>query len=431
MVEALSLGLSCFGVAMCAALASVGDNAQGACVIVASACVLGVCAIEAQAAARKTAARELRWSARRRRYELSASRGFLPAQALSVAVDDSLEELARRLPELNRNGYLHQYVATTEIEVNVAALWRRPEALRRAYAILGACIQSYAYRHLARWDDDRREEQENSPAVVPASLAKPWISVCDLLDLPYGACATAGLDLWNWADDSFTTRIASMTGTETEVAFHSLAAKIIERSARDLPALLDIVDDLEAGRIRLVLGTLDAVGRMLVDMRKLFEDVWRSVDPDTFFYVLRPLLSGSTPDNPLRLQLADGSVRQVTAAGPSGSQSTIFLLLDALLLDDDDDRRPHVAFQRAMLAHMPLAHRALAVNFERRLGASALKTRRGRVGRAVRRARVAYAAFRRFHFAVAVRYLRCTAAGTGGSEFRAMLQDGIARTTTA
>jgi len=202
------------------------------------------------------------------------------------------------------------------------------------------------------------------------------------------------------------------------------------RSARDLPAILDIVDDLDAGRIHLVVQTLDAIALMLADFRRLFQDVWTSVDPDVFYDLYRPLLSGSTPQTPIRFRLPDGTIRDAVAAGPSAGQSTIFVILDAvLLLEGDDDSGPHAAFQGDMLAYMPPSHRALALTFRRRARASALAKRRsGRVGRALRRARAAYAEFRRFHFLVATRYLRRTATGTGGTDFRETLQDAIART---
>ena len=126
-----------------------------------------------------------------------------------------------------------------------------------------------------------------------------------------------------------------------------------------------------------------------------------------------------------------------SADGPSAGQSTIFMLLDLAL----GVRAPSggatgglPAFQDAMLAHTPPAHRALVRDYAERwhaCGPLAAACKRRVLSRARDGALGALERYRRAHLGVASSYLVRTETGTGGTDFRTMLQDGVARTAAA
>ncbi|KAH8093580.1 patatin-like phospholipase [Aureococcus anophagefferens] len=161
------------------------------------------------------------------------------------------------------------------------------------------------------------------------------------------------------------------------------------RAARELPGLVRLPNDVAEKKAWRAQRTLRALAAMLGDFCAIFEEVHASVDKAVFYDRYRPLLSGSW-DAPLACEALDGSVFHVRSKGPSAGQSTIFLLLDIALGVARDDSE-HGAFQRDMLAYMPPAHRAASTSASRATTCAADK-------------------------------------GTGASDFRSMLRDGIART---
>lgn len=336
--------------------------------LVALVCVAGVCCLELRAWSRRVAEGELRWSARKRRYMLSEHGGFLPA------------------------------------------VFPVQDARLRHYVELGARVQRLQY--------------------VPQEIAEPWIAVCRELELPAGAVCACGLDLWAWTDNSFRSRLTG--GTPTEIAFHRLAAEIHRRSAGDLRRILDVVDDAQAGRTRSVEVTLEKIVILLKDCKKLFSVGLKDVDPNVFYEELRPLLAGSSADSSRTFCTGNDGDTTIFSSGPSAAQSTLFLILDSILQAPTTETFANGAssfrsFQREMLAYMPAPHRALAVNFERT--AHVVRNYIERVARlrnARQRARQALASFRAFHMKVATNYLRpTTETGTAGSDFRALLKEGI------
>lgn len=200
------------------------------------------------------------------------------------------------------------------------------------------------------------------------------------------------------------------------------------------------------------------------ELKVIFHDVWAAVDPDIFYDLYRPLLSGSWA-KPLRLRCeADCPPILARAKGPSAGQSTLFVLVDvALGVRKESDVKlgineesfsSHATFQSEMLAYMPPAHRALVLSFAdamadagslatylekdsqpdsslfSKLVPSRLLAKR-ELSNKLTGALAAYTELRRFHLSVALRYLRRTATGTGGSSYVTMLQDAHKRTTDA
>ena len=476
---------------------------------------MGAVACAVHASAREAADEARWWSLQCRRFELDPAGGFLPVPSPGeVELEEEFapwERLGGRLATLNASGTLRRYVAEHVPLVDAGKLLdiepfpKQVAALRRAYVILGLAVHSYAYRADADWggtvddvDDDESkafdvdaDDLARRP-VIPKQLAVPWVRVCRELDLPDGAIAACGTDLWNYrgpdaspgprfltdagrerdramkaaaekqkrygARQILTPRflwgvfgfedprpadapapapgavapvdlVTSMTGTTTEASFHLLATRMQARAARELPGLVRLPNDVAEKKAWHVQRTLRALAAMLGDFCAIFEEVHASVDKAVFYDRYRPLLSGSW-DAPLACEAEDGSVFHVRSKGPSAGQSTIFLLLDIALGVARDDSE-HGAFQRDMLAYMPPAHRALVDDYADRFAAAgplANLCRRG-VLRRDRDACVAtLAKLRSFHLGVASDYLRRADKGTGASDFRSMLRDGIART---
>ncbi|KAJ8613685.1 hypothetical protein CTAYLR_003153 [Chrysophaeum taylorii] len=358
-------------------------------------CVVGVVAIEMRAGAR----REVRWHGVCARYGLSPDLGFLGRPRRLPPRFGAWEVLGARLASIED---LPSYLARMPV-LDPSSL--RGEDLRRAYVILGFAVQ--------------RVRPE-----IPVALAEPWIGVCGALDLPTGAVTAAATDLWNWDPELK----VSMTGTRTETEFHRIPTLILKRAARELPGLLRVAEDVGAGRSGAVAATLRSLARFFLDAKRIFDGVWKKVDPHTFYDVYRPLLTTA----PVVLHTR-GAQKVVKSQGPSAGQSALFVILDAVLADETPG--PHADFQKEMLAYMPLPHRALATGLRADLravgGVKQFAESRPRVAKWRGAARAAYADFRRFHYAVATRYLIRTDTGTGGSDFRPMLRDAIAKTSSS
>ena len=462
------------GAAVSAALAT--RSVLHALVVMAS-CGLACAALESIGAARRANQVERAWSLRRRRFDLSPSGGFLPeVEPSSVKLPREFapwEALASQLPRLNRSGELRAAVEAlpllrAEGLLLVTPYEARSACVRRAYVALGLAVHSYAYGHKADWSalppDKSAETREPcsstseeddaadaAPRQLPPQLAVPWLWLCAQLDLPTGAITAAGTDLWNWrrVPAGRFELVFSMTGTATESAFHELATRTHVRMGTLLPELLAAPEAVSAGDDRAVLELLRGCEAALRDTRRIFDEVWQTVDAAVFYEVYRPLLSGSW-DAPLSMVTADGTSTPARSKGPSAGQSTVFLLLDLALgirnaaLDGPDDS-PHSSFQVEMLAYMPAPHRVCARVFADALAdvgslaeyvAVRQKKKTGprsylmgrRLRRALDDALESYAQFRKFHLVVATRYLKRTTTGTGGSDFPAMLRDGIERT---
>lgn len=143
-----------------------------------------------------------------------------PIQRLSGAYQ-AWEELADRMPALNRSGTFR--AAADELPVVAAGkeLLGDTAQLRRAYVLLGQLTHSYVWstsvpwhavkqtklQHDLAWLNEANGRNDNTTelaapddkavTVIPPQLAVPWRAVCRALGLPCVLCAV-GLDGWNW-----------------------------------------------------------------------------------------------------------------------------------------------------------------------------------------------------------------------------------------
>uniref|UniRef100_A0A7S3JWH7 Uncharacterized protein n=1 Tax=Aureoumbra lagunensis TaxID=44058 RepID=A0A7S3JWH7_9STRA len=405
-------------------------------------CVIGLVLIQERRQSAATERQRQKYYLHRRRFELDAEYGFCCQATKLPAEYEPWERLARELAQLNRNGALMGYIKSepfirtiSMIKKSFPDYQQRQNALHRAYIILSMVVQSLVHGDKANWElaEEGGVNRSVKSVEIPPSIAEPYLALCKELDLPPGSITAAATDLWNWGQF-----VCSMTGTQTEFAFHTIARKILLRATPELPALLDLPDQANAQNYSVVVATLNSLIKMLIDQREIFANEYSHIDPDIFYYLYRPLLAGTTAEDPMRLRLSDGSLLSVHAKGPSAGQSTLFLLLDACLLDNYSKQGAedslHHTFQREMLAYMPPAHRALVLDFCPRIQQAIQRC--AHLSISVRNARLEarqrLADFRRFHLTIATRFLRTRGAstGTGGSDFVPMLKDAIQRSST-
>lgn len=371
--------------------------------------------------------------------------GFLPNENVSRLCEPAFEELERimdDLPALNRTGDVRKRVTTLkEIPRNALVRLSEREA-RRLYVVLAFLIQSYAKAHTASWDDCTRPSQKKITAKdgIHKTLAVPWSYVCRRLGLPL-VISAAATDLWNYrridserdVTLSNISLISSMTGTEAESYFHLTPTAIHARFSAYFPILLSLPSAIEGGQDAVVLECLSATREMLLDVRTIFRDGTKKIDKDVFYHLYRPLLQGYDGSTCLCGVMAlstdgndtPGYVR-LKGDGPSGGQSTMFLMLDVALGIEHGANTS--AFQEKAKAHMPRSHREVLDNFVSRMKACGslrdyIETSKNTEAlcRAYRTSVDAYASFRSLHLGVATATLKATATGTGGSTFRKLL----------
>ncbi|KAH8065226.1 patatin-like phospholipase [Aureococcus anophagefferens] len=195
---------------------------------------MGAVACAVHASAREAADEARWWSLQCRRFELDPAGGFLP-------VPSPGERTLRR--------YVAEHVPLVDAGklLDIEPFPKQVAALRRAYVILGLAVHSYAYRADADWggavadvDDDESkafdvdaDDLARRP-VIPKQLAVPWVRVCRELDLPDGAIAARGTDLWNYKARRRGPRFLTDAGRERDRAMRAAAEKQKRYGARQI-----------------------------------------------------------------------------------------------------------------------------------------------------------------------------------------------------
>ena len=385
--------------------------------------------------------------------------GFLPARCLERLPKEfeDWEVLADQLPELNRSGRLAEAVESLpQLDAKcLDALEGAPkEVLQRAFLLLGALAHSYVHRHAVPWHRLGGCRVEADPSkCLPSQVAEPWLQVCAQLRMP-PVLTAAATDLWNWrledASGGFTldnlAQRISLTGTNTERAFHMVPCAMQAAAGEVLPKLMlaDILvrSECDEELVELLLELADVVNQF----QHFFQKIPGSVDRDVFYDVYRPLLNGFHPEG-VRLQVASldktslsvscvknecGSLLN-TSKGPSAGQSTVILLLDSFLAVSHTGQGS--AFQDEMLMYMPAEHRQMVLDFRIRWqdleplpafirGRKALGSAwAGDLQRGYDECVDALRALRRMHLSTVTKYLVRTSTGTGATPWRSLLQN--------
>ena len=395
------------------------------------------------------------------RFRLDAQTGFLANVSSSRLPPpfDAWEDLAQRLAELQVQGQLQAKI----IQLPTLRLADFDGAqLRRARVLLGALVHSYVHGARVPWRLLQpvgteamgryvyRPEPASSPETTPPSLtslppqlAIPWCEVSDALGLPRILTAT-DTDLWNHVPlrrditpreclDEFA-QLVSMTGTASERGFHAMPAAIqlelspLLASMLAVPRLVEQADHLACEAV------CGAIESRLIQVRALLSHVDDLVDMDEFYDVYRLLLGGWGSEGLVLHGV--GSAEQAAVAshdGPSAGQTAILICVDLVL---GTQHGPNLAqFQGGMRHYLPAPHRDLIERLDAGLRASgSLRTAaiaagpRSSLASAHAAALHALAGMRAFHKGMATKYLRKALKGTGGSDFRALLDEGLRAT---
>lgn len=390
------------------------------------------------------------------RHGLSIARGFLAEASASPLPPKfaAWESVATQLALLNRTGRLHAAVhGLPTLSVDEREL--DEPALRRARVLLTCLAHSYVHGGRVPWaqlsEASASSAAEGSPApsapalpALPAQLAVPWRQVSARLELPLVLTATEA-DLWNCELDpagctpiqavACFRQLFTMTGTPSERGFHAVPHAMQLALAPLTPALASAPALVARGDVRGMAELCAALSAALKRVREVLERIYDEVGVREFYNVYRPLLGGW--GDGLRLPASSEHGQAATTAvcvGPSAGQSSIFFLVDLAL---GVSHGPKLAgFQAEMRSYVPGAHRRLLEEVEDGLRAAggSLRTAAEAAGAGSELAAAHAAALdglakvRAYHMGVAVHYLKAALRGTGGSDFRSMLQEGVRST---
>lgn len=415
------------------------------------------------------------WSGRRKRplithamqrhYSLSSTGFLMAAQSTALPLKfEAWEQLASRLPELNRAGKLRAAVdALSTIGVEPGEL--QDDALRRARVILTCLVHSYVFGHKVPWCDLQQQcpgggykyvspTEERAPSAeeplpaLPEQLATPWRLVSSLLGMPLVLTATDA-DLWNSApyarrDASPADwlpqyrQLFSMTRTRSERGFHAVPHAVNRALAPVVPALVLAPAHVKRRDMRALRELCTQLEAALSLAKSQLAHIYTEVDPSEFYDFYRFLLGGwpegglSLPASPAH-KLAAGTAEHV---GPSAGQTAVIILVDLVLgIEHGASLR---AFQAEMRRYMPAAQTELLNDLDSELSKHGTLRALATAADAPRALRDAYAAacaalatMRAYHLGVATHFLRKALKGTGGSDFRALLDEGVVSTRTA
>lgn len=435
---------------------------------------------------------QLRVRQLRERYGLSVDGFVCGAQASPLPGKFAAwESIAMHLPELNRTGRLRAEIDAMPL-IAIAPGDLDKAALSRTRVILTYFVHSYVFGHLMPWQGlrplegggssrrgchpttkwvyaptqdedhatgpDHRADAHRMSAGgagtssaaglprLPTQLATPWRQVSALLGMPLVLCVT-DTDLFNHAPfergvrarewvPRFT-QLVSMTATRSERGFHAVPHAINRTLA---PLVLDLVAAPEHVRtgataplVRLCRSLADALDCARSQLAKIYTEV----EPTEFFDFFRFLLGGfpdglHLPASPEHA-LPEDVVHHV---GPSAGQTAVLVLVDLVL---GIAHGPQLApFQQQMRSYMPACHAQLLKDVESAMkragtlhGAATAADAPSALAQAYDGACRALAALRALHLGVATHFLRKALKGTGGTDFRALLDEGLMSTRRA
>ncbi|KAH9814626.1 Indoleamine 2,3-dioxygenase [Melampsora americana] len=213
-------------------------------------------------------------------------------------------------------------------------------------------------------------DQNLKPALVPSTLAIPFCTVSQLLDIP-PVLTYSDTVLYNWTlinpANGFTTDnvkiLTTFTGTKDEEHFYKTSVLI--EAARSLLDEALLADQLSFARIS---ANLSLLASIIDQITIILEKVRDECEPACFYWLIRPWMNGG-----LRQMGDDGPV--VNWGGPSAGQSTLIHSLDVFLGIDHRPRSTEshttsheATFMERMAAYMPHHHRNFLNHLAQTLG---------------------------------------------------------------
>lgn len=392
------------------------------------------------------------------------------------------EQLAAQLPHLNKS---RQICATIERELELHRVTGSGLSLaqiRRARVLLGCLVASYCNGAQAPWeqliDADEEEQADDgrrftyraaaaddapppppttantnvaadaspAPHELPPSLGVPWREVSEVLGMPPILTAT-DLDLWNKGTTELSLapadalvgfrQMVSITGTASERGFHAVPFTLQLILAPLLPSLLAVPELVARADSKALEKVSAAVERAVKEAHASLKSIYDLVDVGEFYDIYRPLLGGWAGRG-LRLPSLGGgdeggAAYVANSGGPSAGQTAIVILIDLALGVEHGPKLK--GFQLEMREYLPREHRELIAAFDadvQRAGSVRTAALAAGAAKALVDAHAAalkaLASMRAYHLGIATHYLRRSLKGTGGSDFRSMLDEGLRST---
>lgn len=350
--------------------------------------------------------------------ETFRARGFLSPEPIidARAPFDRISILAGQLPELIASG-----ASTLRKEIESLPMLDTSEVTDPL--ILRALMRDYHFLQSA-YVKSRPETQ-----VIPACLAVPSYALAQLLERkPMLSYASMVLDNWDHACDTpfvfeNVRPIRTFTGTKHEKAF-LVPHALIEYEARvAVDQVAQIIEDVLNGRIDALIPRLHSIADAFARMQTLFAYIKKYCKPKMYAEQIRPWIDRFT-------NVTFEGVAEITGVpqsliGPSGAQSSLLPLIDAILcIRHDRDRLSE--YLGALRKYMPPEHVSLIEQaeaaqslreFVRQSGDADLRNAYCVSIRSVHSFRVIHGAFTELYIGAQKTYSH----GSGGSDYSAFV----------
>lgn len=293
-------------------------------------------------------------------YDISAERGFLPAQDPLPALSEGpvLNALSKELPKYLGACRLRDYFRNTSQALLSGEQNLDVDETRCAFRTLSFVGHGFVW-----------EDPEHPAARLPAVLAVPWERLSQQMGRPpVLSYASYALDNWRRLDPTGPVELGNIVllqnflgGIDEEwfILVH------VDIEAKAGPALFGIVQALEAARLQQmehVITNLWKVAGALETMCQTLRRMPERCDPYIYYHRVRPYIHG-WKDNPA---LPEGLIyegveeyqgRAQRFRGETGAQSSIIPALDGGLgIGHEED--PLTRYLVEMRGYMPPQHRA-------------------------------------------------------------------------
>lgn len=291
-------------------------------------------------------------------YDVSAERGFLPAQdPLPKLPKDfqTWEAIAHDLPKLLAAGRLR---AILEELKPIGTKTLQGAELDRAMLLLSYFGHGYVWEH---W-------QEYTPNKLPRGVAIPWAAVARRLDRPpVLSYASYSLNNWRRIDPSASIALGNIVllqnflGGIDEEWFILVHVEIEAKAGAALVAIPDAQAAIQRGEIKKLIACLKKIDQTIAAMNRTLERMPEGCDPYIYYNRVRPYIHGWKDNLALPNGLSYEGVGEWEGQpqkfrGETGAQSTIIPSLDAALgIAHSNDRLKQYLME--MRDYMPPKHR--------------------------------------------------------------------------
>ncbi|KAF9576788.1 hypothetical protein EC968_003295 [Mortierella alpina] len=264
-------------------------------------------------------------------YDISPVSGFLPAEEpLQILPDPYFapwEETFQQFNGLLLASRLRQRV--NELPCLEASRLKTKAEQRRAYLIL--CMLSHAYV----WG-----KHEQAAESLPASLAVPWQTVADMLEIQ-PVLTHAAVVMWNWRllykdgprDLSNLDTLGTLSGSSDESWFYLVTTAIEATGAPVLSKILTAIQLVRDNNTTALIQELESIRGIIEELVGVLRRMFEKCDPYVFYWKVRPYLAGwenmaeAGLPNGVRYEGVDNGEYKKLAGG-SAAQSSLIHALD-------------------------------------------------------------------------------------------------------